>query len=206
MFLDLDGTLADSLGVARKVYDNFIFSHGATPTDAEFEQLNGPPLNIIIDRIKNNHGLRKSSSVLFNEYTKLLDKLYLEVKPQIGSREAIIHARQANWQVGVVTSNSSTRTKIWLQQTGLLELIDVLVASEHIVKGKPHPEPYLTALKRCNCQAKNSIAVEDSKQGAQAALSAGLRTFVLGPNVDNANLPEGAVGIPDFSSLDSLFQ
>src|SRR5688572_8005467 len=57
LLLDFDGTLADSLGVMRSVYDQFLLSHDKEPSDAEFESLNGPPLFEVVRRLKCTHGL-----------------------------------------------------------------------------------------------------------------------------------------------------
>ena len=47
LMLDLDGTLADSLGAMRGVYDRFLDVFGVAGNDAEFARLNGPPLPVV---------------------------------------------------------------------------------------------------------------------------------------------------------------
>jgi beta-phosphoglucomutase-like phosphatase (HAD superfamily) len=41
MFLDMDGTLADSVSVLRRVYFRFLEKSGCVGSDTEFDALNG---------------------------------------------------------------------------------------------------------------------------------------------------------------------
>ena len=54
-------------------------------------------------------------------------------------------------------------------------------AREDYTRSKPHPDPYLAALKGQGLEADDCIVVEDSPRGLQAALAAGLRCIVI-PN------------------------
>ena len=57
LFLDLDGTLADSLTALKNVYHSFLASYGASGDEVEFQRLNGPPLGEIIERLRMAHKL-----------------------------------------------------------------------------------------------------------------------------------------------------
>lgn len=181
LLLDFDGTLADSMGVARRVYDDFLLAHRRAPTDVEFEDLNGPPLTEVIRRLKMTHQIPNDEHFLLAHYEALLDEAYLTVQPNGGASELLERARRQGYRTGIVTSNSARRVRKWLENRELADQIDLVIASEDVQNGKPHPEPYLLALHRSGTAASDSVAVEDSMYGAQAALSAGLRTFLLSP-------------------------
>ena len=57
LFLDLDGTLADSLTALKNVYHSFLAAFGASGDEVEFQRLNGPPLGEIIERLRMTHKL-----------------------------------------------------------------------------------------------------------------------------------------------------
>jgi HAD superfamily hydrolase (TIGR01509 family) len=61
------------------------------------------------------------------------------------------------------------------------------VAGDEVRHGKPHPEPYLTAMAQVSARPSRTIVLEDSPTGAQAGAAAGCRV-VLVP--DRAPLPE----------------
>ncbi len=182
LFVDLDGTLADSLDVMRRVYFQFLSDFGRAGSDGEFDSLNGPPLRTVIERLQKTHRLDGAISDLRGHYGLLITDCYRNVEPAEGARELLVAARHHGWPAAVVTSNDKKLATGWLESTGLQEWIDVVVGGEDVTHGKPSPEAYETALRRTRCSASGSIAVEDSLPGAEAARGAGLRTFLLRPD------------------------
>ena len=203
LLLDLDGTLADSLGVMKTVYRRFIESLGQTPSDAEFEHLNGPPIAECVRIVKATHGLALSDAELFARYQTLVEEVYGSVAPNAGAKDLLTAAKARGWTTGVVTSNGEARTRAWLAGAGLDGSIDVVVGGDEIERGKPAPEPYLTALKLAKCEAKNARAVEDSPQGAQSARAAGIATFALlhDPKQGSADWPAGVTFVNSLAEV-----
>lgn len=203
LLLDLDGTLADSLGVMRDVYERFLTGRGGVPTEGEFTALNGPPLREIIRRLKVTHSLRGSEDALLLEYEDLIDTHYRDqVVPSDGADELLSQAKLRGYVTAVVTSNARHRTSEWLGRVNLQRWIDLIVAGEDVKMGKPDPEPYLVALAKAQCSASHGLAVEDSAQGAQAAILAGVRTFVLCPaGQPPTGLPAGVDQIATLNDL-----
>ena len=187
LFLDLDGTLADSLPVMRAVYGRFLETYGKCGNDAEFITLNGPPLADIVAILKHKHRLEPPVGDLLDAYWPLVFKAYSEVRPNPGAGNLLDRATGLGWKVGVVTSSCDRIAQGWLRQCGLGNRVSVIVGGESVRTGKPGPEPYLLALKRSNCSAAVSIAVEDSPTGAQSAIAAEIPTFV----VNDQRIPAG---------------
>src|SRR5699024_11185963 len=61
---------------------------------------------------------------------------------------------------------------------GLDTYIDVVVGREDVEEIKPSPELYLTAVQRLNYNPVNCLAIEDSVNGATAAVNAGIDVIV----------------------------
>ncbi|HLJ19220.1 MAG TPA: HAD family phosphatase, partial [Stellaceae bacterium] len=178
-FADLDGTLADSLSVLRGVYRGFMQRLGKPDSDAEFQGLNGPPIAEFVARLRVAHGLRESDAELARIYMELVDEAYKRVEPMPMALDVLAAAKQAGWVVGIVTSNGTQRTRAWLERTRLQPQVDLVISGDDVARGKPDPEPYRTALVRAGCEARHSIAVEDSPQGAAAARAAGVKTYLI---------------------------
>ena len=53
-----------------------------------------------------------------------------------------------------------------------------MVTGDVVDRGKPHPEPYLTAARRLDVLAAECLAIEDSDTGATSAAAAGCRVLV----------------------------
>ncbi len=195
LFLDLDGTLADSLPAMEAAYRALLRRFGREGSAAEFQSLNGPPAAVIIERIALAHGLTAPREELLTAYRDLVRQAHATAPPAAGAREVLEHARKHGWETAVVTSAASADARAWLARVGLVELIAVVVGGDEVQKGKPDPEPYRLALQRTGCVAQESLAIEDSIQGAKAALAAGVPTQLLGGapdgNIAGSNLYRG---------------
>ena len=179
LFLDLDGTLADSLRVMRAVYDGFLTEHGRTGSTSEFARLNGPSLRDVVENLRISHHLDAPADTLLHDYQARIADAYRAVVPNRGAEELIAAAKQRGRKVAVVTSNTFDQTSLWLKNVGLADKVSAVVTGDMVARGKPHPDIYLRALEACACVAKASIAVEDTPMGAAAAAAAGLQTFGL---------------------------
>ncbi|MGH7126585.1 MAG: HAD family hydrolase [Stellaceae bacterium] len=178
-FIDLDGTLADSVDVLRDVYGEFMRRVGRPESDTEFERLKGPPLVEVVSQLSVSHRLSMSHVDLERMYGELVDEAYARVASMPHAAEVLVAAKRAGWIVGVVTSNGRERTLAWLERARLLPHVDLVISGDDVSRGKPDPEPYRLALQRAGTDPGISIAVEDSPQGASAAMAAGLSTFLL---------------------------
>jgi HAD superfamily hydrolase (TIGR01509 family) len=83
--------------------------------------------------------------------------------------------------LAIVTSSRRVHFDAIHANTGLLPWFDFILAREDYVLSKPHPEPYLTALKKSGFAPEECLVVEDSPRGLASALAAGIRCLVV-PN------------------------
>jgi HAD superfamily hydrolase (TIGR01509 family) len=202
LFLDLDGTLADSLPVLGQVYFRFLEKFGVAGSDTEFAALNGPRLIEIVAELQALHQFPGTHADLVFAYSQLLDEEYLKVLPAAGARDLLETAAERGWTLTLVTSNLRRRTRAWLAQVGFYSFFHFIVSGDEVQRGKPWPDLYELALSRSGCRAPESFAVEDSCQGAKAALAVGLRTFVINPQADLlAQYPSGAEPIQKLEDL-----
>ncbi len=179
LFLDLDGTLADSLPVMRAVYERFLQTFNRMPSAEEFSRLNGPPLAMVVAMIADWHKLTEPLPRLIDLYWSMIDDAYGEVAANPGAVSLLQTASKHGWRVCIVTSNRASLAQYWLKRQKLSAYIAGIIGSEHVTQGKPMPEPYLLALRTIGCDADNALAIEDSVSGARAAITANIRTFFL---------------------------
>jgi HAD superfamily hydrolase (TIGR01509 family) len=73
-----------------------------------------------------------------------------------------------------VASNSIRETiKLMLYKTGLIEYVDYYLGNEDVSKTKPHPEIYLKCMVHAGVKPSETLIVEDSFHGRQAAIDSG---------------------------------
>ncbi|MFJ2116034.1 MULTISPECIES: HAD family hydrolase [unclassified Streptomyces] len=68
-----------------------------------------------------------------------------------------------------------------LDTAGLLSRFGHIVVPREGIRPKPHPDVYLTAARLCGAAPADTLAVEDSHVGIQAAERAGMRVMGVGP-------------------------
>jgi len=206
LFLDLDGTLADSLPAMEAAYRALLRRFGREGSAAEFKSLNGPPATVIVERIAKAHALPTPTEELLAIYRDLVAEAHAAAPPAAGAREVLERARKQDWTVALVTSAAYADARQWLARVGLAAYVQVVVGGDEVRHGKPDPEPYRVALQRTGCNAQESLAVEDSVQGAKAAMAAGLPTWLIGAERgrESAPLPLLRGRLADFHALLAL--
>jgi beta-phosphoglucomutase len=91
-------------------------------------------------------------------------------------------------EVPVAIASGALRSEIEsiLAGAGLRGLFRAVVGADDVTQGKPHPEPYLTAMDRIAASAsapglkpEECVVVEDSPPGIAAALAAGMKVVAV---------------------------
>lgn len=180
LLIDMDGTLADSIHLLYNVYMNFMEKLGLVPTTEEFSELIGPSLSSILQFLKKKHHLLQEIEELNGIYHSLLEERYNEPIPLMpGSRECLAYAKQKGLRCILVTSASRSLAESFIHHQQLTKDFDFLVTGEMVKKGKPDPALYLIALDKGRITPREALAIEDSLNGVQAAVSANISTLWL---------------------------
>ncbi|NLY00331.1 MAG: HAD-IA family hydrolase [Rhodopirellula sp.] len=81
--------------------------------------------------------------------------------------------------MGVVTSSRRDHFNIAHAKSGLLRYFDFILNREDCEHTKPHPEPYLTAIRWHHLVPEQCIVIEDSERGLASARTAGLECLIV---------------------------
>ncbi|MNC74455.1 Sugar phosphatase YfbT [compost metagenome] len=80
----------------------------------------------------------------------------------------------------------------------------MMITSEDIVHGKPHPEPYLMAAAGFGLPVQKCVIFEDAISGVNSALAAGGQVIVIGNGVPISS-PQIKAAVADLSSFKAEF-
>ena len=178
LLMDLDGTLADSLYLMRRVYDSFLEGFGRQGSDEEFELLNGPPLKVGVEMLRTAHGLPGDTDKLLARYQGLAAGGYAKYsRPTLGARRLLALARVRGLTCALVTSAPLDLAEEFLTHHQLAASFAVVVGAESVDRGKPAPDPYREALHRLDLSAHWGLALEDTPIGVTSAAAAGLTVW-----------------------------
>ncbi|MDZ7316707.1 MAG: HAD family phosphatase [candidate division KSB1 bacterium] len=100
--------------------------------------------------------------------------LMAETAERQGIREVLENLR-GRCRFGVVTNAKRRHFEIMHARTSLLPYFSFVLTLEDFRFRKPHPDPYLTALRLYSLQPSETLSVEDSERGVRSAAAAGLR-------------------------------
>jgi HAD superfamily hydrolase (TIGR01509 family) len=112
-------------------------------------------------------------------YVRLVDAGHLPLRP--GVARLINEARAAGIRLAIATTTTPENVTALLRASLSPEApswFEVIGAGDVVAAKKPAPDIYLWVLERLGLPASECLAIEDSKNGLKAALTAGLRCLV----------------------------
>lgn len=105
-----------------------------------------------------------------------------------GVRQVLDGVRASGLRLALATSSDRQWVTRWMGQHGLEGYFEVMATRDDVRRVKPDPELYALAASRLGLRPEQCLAVEDSLNGATAAVAAGLHVVVV-PNEVTATQP-----------------
>src|SRR5690606_26104804 len=82
-------------------------------------------------------------------------------------------------RMAIVTTSKRADFDIIHEARQITRFMDFVLTHEDYEHAKPHPEPYLTGLKRFGATREETLVVEDSLRGLNSAVAAGIECAVV---------------------------
>lgn len=82
-------------------------------------------------------------------------------------------------RMAIVTTAKRADFEIIHDKRQITQFMDLVLVREDYTFTKPHPEPYLTGLRRFEARAEEAVVVEDSSRGLSSAVAAGIDCVVV---------------------------
>ena len=96
-----------------------------------------------------------------------------------GVVELLDYLEEAGISRAVATSSGHPTVTRTLGPNGLLSRFQTIIAAGDYARGKPNPDPFLTAAARLGVDPAACLALEDSHNGVRAAHAAGMMTIMV---------------------------
>ncbi len=108
-------------------------------------------------------------------YLEYLRAENIEIEGVIDALEGLSrHVRMA-----IVTTSKRVDFELIHKNRGICAFMEFVLTREDYELAKPHPEPYLTALKRFGASPEEALVVEDSNRGLCSAVAAGIDCAII---------------------------
>ncbi len=176
---DCDGTLADTMPAHYEAWRRALKEGGAEFPEELFYQWGGRPSVDIVRTINAMQGL----ALDVDGTVSRKEGLYLEAVHAVEPiRPVLDFARSLRGRRPLAVASGGHRELVMatLATIGATDLFDAIICFEDYQRGKPAPDPFLTAAERLGVPAGECLVFEDSPAGIQAAEAAGM-DWVLVP-------------------------
>jgi HAD superfamily hydrolase (TIGR01509 family) len=176
---DNDGVLVDTEGLYFQACKEVLRSVGIDLTLDQFKEIS-------LRRGESTLVLATEQGVTDDDVEGLRrerDRVYAELMKArscvIDGAEEVLRVLRGKVRMGVVTSARRQHFEAAHEKSGLIQYMDFVLTREDYTHSKPHPEPYLTAMKCNGLRPEQCIIVEDSERGLAAATAAGVDCMIV---------------------------
>lgn len=189
LLFDIDGTLASTDEFHRAAFNEVFAPRGEHFDHERFNRELQGFANVDI-------GARLLADLPSCERVAILDRKEATFRRLVagsiravdGLSAVLDWADEAGVPMAAVTNAPRVNAETILDGLGLRRRFRCLVVGDELAHGKPHPLPYLEALRRLGARAEASLAFEDSRSGIRSASAAGLATIGLATSLRTEEL------------------
>ena len=205
IFFDLNGTLIRDRAVHHAANDQMFTEYGVRLSEEERENKVANRLNREIWPAILN---RQIDPVELSAISIVKERLYVKLLPALGNKvpgmlELLTALKGRGIYLGLVTSAPNDLVEHLLTYLHLEDIFDDIISGQMLNKGKPDPDAYLQALSRSGFNPNEVLVFEDSPQGVQAGVAAGLRVIGVLPDYSEEILRQfgASTVIADFTQI-----
>lgn len=183
IIFDFDGTLVDSMGLWHEIDVQYLGERGLNcPEDLSFE-ISGKSFTETAHYFKKRFDLTDSIDTIKAEWdTMSQDAILSKIGFKPGALAFLSWVFEHKIPMAIATSNTRSTLELFLPHYGIDHYFHSLHFACEVGMGKPHPDVFLAAAKSLGVSPENCLVFEDTLEGVQGALAAGMKVI----SVDDA--------------------
>lgn len=194
VIFDVDATLVDTISVINDIWQTWS-NEKSLDFATVYPYIHGRKINETLSyvnpKFNNEDEIYKIKSIAIEKMSY--------AKPITGAIEFVNKIPNHLW--GIATSGPHGIALKSLSASGF-NLPNVMICGENVQRGKPNPEPFITAAIALGFVPEQCIAFEDSPAGIISAKDAGCYTIALRTSHTDNELYQADVIINDFNDID----
>ena len=178
VLFDFDGVIADTMQANLRAWQRAFQDFEAHIRSEDYLPLEGMSPGDVASTLVEMHGLDRSIA----EKTPALKEQYFlggEASPLFpGVVDILSRLRGEGKALALVTGSSRVRLESTLQ-SDVLAMLDACVTAECTPRGKPAPDPFLSAAHQLGLVPSDCVVVENAPLGILSAKRAGMRCIAV---------------------------
>lgn len=181
VIFDLDGVLISACDWHRLALNKAlrqISNYEITKKDHD-EIFNGIPTKVKLARLVKINAINENDTDRISALKQLFTtELINELAIVRDEKVALFsYLKLKNIKIACYTNSIRDTAELMLDKTGVLHMLDLLITNQDVDYPKPHPEGYHKILEKLSIQKEETIIVEDSPNGFEAAYKSGCMVF-----------------------------
>lgn len=209
IIFDMDGLLLDSEKLWKIAETELLADRGAQYSDEKHEPLIGMGMSEFIPGLKQTYELDDDLDTLHDELIERIHRIVKahDTEPQPGAFEIVDYVVAQKLPYAIASSSPLSLIHATIGSQARWDgLFPVRTSAEEVPNGKPAPDVYLLAAERIGVTPEKCLALEDSPNGARAAVAAGMTCFAV-PDQSHSH-PERFNGVTPhvFASLHDVLK
>ena len=172
---DFDGVLVNTMPLHFTAYSQALDEAGVPIDREQFYRQAGMTGREQIAYFCREAGVTGDIEAIYSRKGEIArDYLHL-VEPIPRNIELFKTLKNAGYPVSIASGSSKPSILPVVKQFGIP--VEIIVSSEDVEKGKPHPDLFLEAAKRMSVSPSQCVVIEDSEVGVEAARAGGMHCF-----------------------------
>lgn len=148
----------------------------------------GLPTKKKLEMLTMERGLPKELHQFINDMKQqyTMDLVYTQCKPRFIHEFALSRLKSEGYHLAVASNSIRNTVQVMMERSDLLQYLDFFLSNQDVVKSKPDPEIYNTAIARFGFTPAECLILEDNPRGIAAAKASGAHVMEIG-TVDDVN-------------------
>lgn len=176
VLFDMDGVLIDAKDWHYEALNKALGLFGVEISRYDhLHTFDGLPTTMKLKMLSKRYYLPEELHPFINQMKQVytVDMIYQKCHPMFNHEYALSKLHQSGYKIAVCSNSVRNTIELMMERAELAPYLDLILSNEDVLKAKPDPEMYQTAIAKFGLNPNECIVVEDNPNGIQAGKASG---------------------------------